>query len=200
MDTPWSMDKLRAYISYVRESYQPDLGDEAATLLENHYEKLRSAQSFTIPVTVRFLESLIRLSQAHARLMCHGHVKLDDAVAVIRVMECTAFAYGGFDDSNVENYEDILYCDPMTIDFSEEADLDFLCFKARILERYRMQSLMSPEENQRVATAQAPSLSCSNQKPCSDGWEEIGQARFRDDSGCGNEPYEGNVVKRRRQR
>lgn len=54
-ETPWSIEKLRAYIAIVKEKFQPIISDEAAILLEAHYEKIRSSQSFTIPVTVRFL-------------------------------------------------------------------------------------------------------------------------------------------------
>ncbi|OEU15123.1 MCM-domain-containing protein, partial [Fragilariopsis cylindrus CCMP1102] len=88
-EIPWSMEKLRAYIAIVKDRFRPIISDEAATLLETHYEKVRSAQSFTIPITVRFLESLIRLSQAHARLMYRNTVTLEDAIAVLRIMECS---------------------------------------------------------------------------------------------------------------
>lgn len=134
------------------------ISDDAAILLNRHYEKSRSSQSSTIPVTVRFLESLIRLSQAHARLMFRNQVTLDDAVAVIRVMECTAFAFGGF-DGNVDNFEDILYCDPMTIEFSTQPDLDLLCFKAKILQRYQYGQL-TPEEQRQVNEAMGEDYSC----------------------------------------
>ena len=91
------MEKLRAYISIVKDRFQPVISDDAAILLERHYEKVRSCQSSVIPVTVRFLEPLIRLTQAHARLMYRNEATLQDAVAVLRVMECSAYAYGGFD-------------------------------------------------------------------------------------------------------
>ena len=136
----------------VRERFQPAMSDDAASILEAHYEKCRSSQSSTIPVTVRFLESLIRLSQAHARLMFRNQVTLDDAVAVIRIMECSAFAYAGF-SPNVDDFDDVLYCDPMTIDFSRQADLDFLCFKAQLLRRYGMQHRLSLEEHSAVSEA-----------------------------------------------
>jgi DNA replicative helicase MCM subunit Mcm2 (Cdc46/Mcm family) len=69
-ETPWSMEKLRAYISLVKDrfrayislvkdQFQPCLSDDAALLLEHHYEKCRSVRNTTIPVPVRFLESLI---------------------------------------------------------------------------------------------------------------------------------------------
>lgn len=149
---PWSMEKLRAYISLVREKFQPTMSDDAALILERHYEKARSAQSTTIPVTVRFLESLIRLAQAHARLMFRNVVTLDDAIAVIRVMECTAFAYGGF-DGDVDDAENVLYCDPVSIDFSVQPDVEFLCFKAQILQRYNLEDRLTPDQRRLVNEA-----------------------------------------------
>lgn len=152
----WTMDKLRAYISIVKESFQPKMSDAAALLLNRHYQKCRASQSTTIPVTVRFLESLIRLTQAHARLMHRSSADLDDAVAVIQVMECTAFAYGGFDGVGISNHQDILYRDPMTIGFSSEADLDFICFEYRILERYEMLDFMDSDKRSKATAHDAP--------------------------------------------
>ena len=162
---PWSMEKLRAYISIVRDTLFPVLSDEAALLLERHYEACRGSQSRTIPVTVRFLESLIRLSQAHARLLFRDHVLLLDAVAVIRVMECSAFCYGGFDcpstssssypgggSTNHNVQHESLYQDPMNVDFSTQPDLELCCFEFHILKRYNMLHYMSPE---RQSQAQA---------------------------------------------
>eukprot|EP00977_Amphora_coffeiformis_P015083 scaffold4374_cov165-Amphora_coffeaeformis.AAC.4 len=152
---PWSMDKLRAYVAIVKERFQPVMSDEAARLLEAHYEKCRSCQSHTIPVTVRFLESLIRLSQAHARLLFRNQVTIQDAVAVIQLMECSAFAYGGFDGSSLDPqchlHEEVFYRDPMTVDFSEEADADLACFEYRLLTRYNMLDYM-PQDRQTMAT------------------------------------------------
>lgn len=146
-DEPWNMEKLRAYIAMVKDRFHPTLSDDAATLLEKHYERCRLSSSTTIPVTVRFLESIIRLSQAHARLMYRNQVTLQDAVAVLRVMECSAFCYGGF-DGNVPDVENILYCDPMAMDFSSRADLEFACFEYKVLSIYGMLDKMSAERRQ----------------------------------------------------
>lgn len=151
---PWSMEKLRAYIAIVKERFQPVMSDEAASLLESHFENCRSCQSNTIPVTVRFLESLIRLSQAHARLMYRNEVTIQDAAAVIQLMECSAFAYGGFDGSNTGQSQ-LMYCDPMTVDFSEEADLDFACFQYGILSHYNMLDCMPQETRDSVVRSMA---------------------------------------------
>jgi DNA helicase MCM9 len=148
-EQPWSMDKLRAYISIVKDKFNPTLSSDAALLLERHYEKCRSAENQTIPVTVRFLESMIRLSQAHARLMWRNAVTLEDAVAVIRIMECSAFCYGGF-DGQVEDVHNVLYQDPMTMEFSPNADLEFLAFMVKILERYGLIDRMPPGDRRKA--------------------------------------------------
>jgi len=134
---PWTMEKLRAYISIVKDRFHPVVSDCAALLLERHFEKMRMAGSSTIPITVRFLESMIRLSQAHARLMYRHMVTLEDACAVLRIMECSAMCYGGF-DGNVDDLESAMYQDPMTMDFSSNADIEFLCFEYQVLEKYGM--------------------------------------------------------------
>lgn len=141
------MEKLRAYISIVKDRFQPAISDAAALLLEFHYEKVRSSQSTVIPITVRFLESLIRLTQAHARLMYRNVATLEDAVAVLRVMECSAYAYGF--DGNIPNTEDFMYRDPMSMDTCElPPDEDFAVFQYRILKRYGMLDHMSPDKRQ----------------------------------------------------
>ena len=149
LQEPWPLEKLRAYIGMVKERFCPVVTDEAAMLLELHYKACRASQSRTIPVTVRFLESLIRLSQAHARLMYRDTVTLLDAVAVIRVMECSAFCYGGFDgpdsfETDIANFEP-LYSDPMSMEFTKHADRDLCLFEYRILKRYNLLDLMTNE-------------------------------------------------------
>jgi len=143
------MEKLRAYISIVKDRFQPTMSDAAAELLEHHYEKVRSSQSTALPVTVRFLESLIRLTQAHARLMYRNVATLDDAVAVLRVMECSAYAYGF--DGNLPSTEDFMYRDPMSMDTCTTTfrpEEEFCVFEYRILRRYGMLDHMPPTQRQ----------------------------------------------------
>jgi hypothetical protein len=130
----WSMEKLRSYVAHVKERFHPTLSPEAARLLQAHYNECRSADKASVQITVRFLESLIRLSQAHARLMHRNTVTLQDAVATILVMECSAAATGGL--HNVSS----LHRSPMETDFPsfEEADLIFQREEYEVLSRYGM--------------------------------------------------------------
>jgi hypothetical protein len=188
-ESPWTMEKLRSYISLVKE-LQPVMSDSAALLLEQHYEKCRSSPGNTIPVTVRFLESLIRLSQAHARLLYRKTVSLQDAVAVLQVMECTAFAYGGFDGS-VDDFENAMYCDPMTVDFSPEADLDFLCFEYRILDRYGMLNFIDDDRRRKALAALGNTVAGSGAD--SSGWHDAENPRDRQWQGdsSNTQPWSG---------
>lgn len=140
-DGPWSMEKLRAYISIVKDKFRPKLDFQAAKLLECHYEKVRSAQSSVIPVTVRFLESLIRLTQSHARLCYRNTAGLLDAVCVIRLMESSAYVYGGF--------EGIYYQDPMALE-DGDPDLSYAIFEYNLLSRYGM---LDDAPQERIAKA-----------------------------------------------
>jgi hypothetical protein len=96
-----------------------------------------------LQITVRFLESLIRLAQAHARLMFRNTVELDDAIAVILLMECSVASCS----SNIGG-GNTLYKEPTTYVFpdSDVADIEFLCEKANILERYNMLDRLSAKE------------------------------------------------------
>ena len=114
-------------------------------LLQRHYETCRRAQATTLKITVRFFESLIRLAQAHARLMFRSIVTLDDAVSVILIMETSeANSRSSFDFGDLCN-------DPMKDIFTSSlnADEDFMKDKFRVLSKYGMLSLVSKNETER---------------------------------------------------
>ena len=142
----WGMEKLRAYIATIREKFHPTLTPEASDLLENHYSLCRQQGNSQSLVTVRFLESLIRLSQAHARLMYRDKVLLDDAVAVILLMECTAAASSGAifsggcgGGTNYSQFDDCLAKNPIDTEFRpfDEVDAQFDKEKQALLRRYQ---------------------------------------------------------------
>jgi DNA helicase MCM9 len=130
----WNMEKLRAYIATVKSQFKPRISPSAAKMLQAHYQACRMNQSSTVQVTVRLFEALIRLSQAHARLMFRNIVTLQDAVAVILLMECSAWSVGGFNASDIEAP---FNQDPMD-DFPNDLDCDelFMQEQKALLSRY----------------------------------------------------------------
>jgi len=84
---------LRRYVAYARRYVHPVLTPEAATALQKFYISLRSNSEINAddaaPVTTRQLESLIRLSQARAKIELRTEVTKRDALEVIALMKET---------------------------------------------------------------------------------------------------------------
>ncbi|KAK9149833.1 hypothetical protein Scep_008590 [Stephania cephalantha] len=68
---------LKRYIQYCRTECHPRMSDSAASMLQNNYVKIRqdmrrqaneSGEAAAIPITVRQLEAIIRLSEALAKM------------------------------------------------------------------------------------------------------------------------------------
>ncbi|GMN58942.1 hypothetical protein TIFTF001_028034 [Ficus carica] len=79
---------LFGYIHYVKENFRPVLTKDAETVISSYYQlQRRSATQNAARTTVRMLESLIRLAQAHARLMFRNEVTCLDAITAILCIE-----------------------------------------------------------------------------------------------------------------
>lgn len=164
--SPWNMDKLRAYIATVKSYFHPRISDGASRLLERHYSECRSSEYMEVQVTVRLLESLIRLSQAHARLMHRNVVEVDDAVAVILLMECSVAS------TSSSNFN-VLFKDPATTVFPEEdgaADIEFVLDKKKVLEKYDMLEYLSKDDLDVIKNHDADQM---HQSSHCDGWDAL---------------------------
>uniref|UniRef100_A0A672Q960 DNA helicase MCM9 n=1 Tax=Sinocyclocheilus grahami TaxID=75366 RepID=A0A672Q960_SINGR len=85
----WSMEKMRAYFCLIK-TLKPCITQEANTILSRYYQLQRQSDSRNASrTTIRMLESLSRLAEAHARLMFRETVTVEDAVVVVSVMECS---------------------------------------------------------------------------------------------------------------
>ncbi|NXJ02632.1 MCM9 helicase, partial [Psophia crepitans] len=83
----WSMEKMKTYFCLIK-SIQPKLSEESNLILVRYYQMQRQSDCRNAArTTIRLLESLIRLAEAHARLMFRDTVTLEDAVTVVSVME-----------------------------------------------------------------------------------------------------------------
>ncbi|KAF0902728.1 hypothetical protein E2562_019076 [Oryza meyeriana var. granulata] len=84
----WTLPMLRRYIHYVKQQFKPVLTKEAERVISSYYQRQRqSGTRNSARTTVRMLESLIRLAQAHARLMFRNEVTNLDAIAAILCIE-----------------------------------------------------------------------------------------------------------------
>lgn len=80
---------LKKYIAYARRNVFPRLLPEAAAVLKDFYISLRRehGDDEAAPITTRQLESLIRLSQARAKMELREHVTKGDAEDVVAIMK-----------------------------------------------------------------------------------------------------------------
>ncbi|KAJ4847145.1 DNA helicase mcm9 [Turnera subulata] len=84
----WPFSMLRRYIHFVKGYFRPVLTKEAEKVISSYYQlQRRSATQNAARTTVRMLESLIRLAQAHARLMFRNEVTRLDAIMAILCIE-----------------------------------------------------------------------------------------------------------------
>ena len=80
----WSIPKLQAYISWCQNTCVPELGVQAQKILQAYYMYQRKTDDRNASrTTVRLLESLIRIAQAHARLMHEDKGKFACVSAVV---------------------------------------------------------------------------------------------------------------------
>ena len=81
-------DLLKEYIIYAREKFHPKLHQMDQEKVAKMYSDLRreSMQTSSIPITVRHIESMIRIAESHAKMHLREWVSEDDVNMAIRVM------------------------------------------------------------------------------------------------------------------
>lgn len=87
------MSILRDYIAYAKENIHPTLGEEAQQRLVQCYVDMRRVGSGRGQITAypRQLESLIRLSEAHAKIRFSPVVEIEDVEEPYRYIQSTFF-------------------------------------------------------------------------------------------------------------
>ncbi|XP_019535784.3 DNA helicase MCM9 [Aedes albopictus] len=83
----WDLERLQTHFLAIKDIH-PRITDDANTILGAYYKLCRSDPSRDPSrTTVRLLDSLVRLSQAHARLLFRDEVSAVDAITIIQLME-----------------------------------------------------------------------------------------------------------------
>ncbi|MBN2122587.1 ATP-binding protein [Candidatus Micrarchaeota archaeon] len=80
---------LRKYIAYARRYVHPVLSDSAKDKIKEFYLDLRrrGKSSGSVPITPRYLEGLVRLAEAHAKIRLSDTVEFDDAKVAVELMD-----------------------------------------------------------------------------------------------------------------
>ncbi|RMZ88085.1 hypothetical protein DV736_g4681, partial [Chaetothyriales sp. CBS 134916] len=97
--TPISMAFIKKYIQYSKTRCKPQLTQDASNYIVKAYSDLRNdvmdiATRRTAPMTARTLETLIRLSTAHAKARLSATVEKEDAVVAEEVLKFALFKEG----------------------------------------------------------------------------------------------------------
>merc|ERR1712183_162018 len=79
---------LKKYIIYARQKFHPKLHQMDQEKVAKMYSELRreSMATGSIPITVRHIESMIRMAEAHAKVHLREYVREDDINIAIRIM------------------------------------------------------------------------------------------------------------------
>ncbi|KAK9286477.1 hypothetical protein L1049_014874 [Liquidambar formosana] len=124
----WPLPMLRRYIQFVKEYFKPVLTKEAEKVISCYYQlQRRSATQNAARTTVRMLESLIRLAQAHARLMFRNEVTRLDAITAILCIESSMTT-----SAVVDSIGNALHSN-----FTENPDQEYAKQEMMILEKLR---------------------------------------------------------------
>jgi replicative DNA helicase Mcm len=109
---PIETEMLRKYISYAK-SINPVITEEVVENFRDFYVKMRltsqeGGEASAISITARQLESLVRMAEARARVHLRKEVTVEDAEAVIALMQ-ESLGQVGIDVETGEIDIDILY-------------------------------------------------------------------------------------------
>jgi len=130
---PLDQALLRDYIEYARENIHPEISDEASAQLVESYLEMRNPSggaagaaangTRTISATARQLESLIRLSEALAKMRYSNIVTRGDAREAVRLMKVATQA-AATDPRTGRIDMDLITTGRSTVDRAMEEQLD----------------------------------------------------------------------------
>lgn len=96
------VNKLRKFIGYCRDRCAPRLSDEAAALMSAQYVQIRNSvreslkdtpgAAQVVPITIRQLEALVRLSESLAKMRLSAEATVSDVEEALRLFRVSTFA------------------------------------------------------------------------------------------------------------
>ena len=96
-DNELSLMTMKRFISYCRNRRAPSLSLMASKLLQSHYIKIRDLQrrrnieigkdEASVPITVRQLEAIVRISESLAKMSLSMYVNKDHVAEAIRLFK-----------------------------------------------------------------------------------------------------------------
>ena len=109
----WGFGKLQAYIALAKEKFHPVLSEAPNRIMKKYYQMQRDRDvKNSARTTIRLLESLIRLAQAHAKLLFQDEVTVRDAITAVIMIESSIHSLSFLDTASTlhahfpENPED----------------------------------------------------------------------------------------------
>ena len=161
---PWTVQQMQAYIQHVKGRFFPTLSPPSQQLLTRYYQlQRRSGGMKQARINIRMLESLVRLTQAHARLMYRDECLLLDAVMAVMVMEHSALSCGLLAERSSRSTAGLVWSSAMPVlpsalhvEFSQRPEEEYDQWEAAILSRLGMQEEARPAGPQR-RLSRAPS-------------------------------------------
>lgn len=148
----WNPELLSAYFSIVK-GIHPVLTDDANSILSSYYQAQRQAPDRNVArTTVRLLDSLVRLSQGHARFMFHSEVLVMDAVMAVALIESSMQGSAILLPTDIEKQHATFPSQPMN---------DYKKLMSTILQKLHLYDLLNSELGRlRNDTVLTPDNSC----------------------------------------
>ena len=85
--TPFDINFIRKYIAYAKKYVFPKLTQAAKDKIKEYYVNTRKRSDDALPLTPRYLETLVRLSEASARVRLSDKIDVSDVENAISVLE-----------------------------------------------------------------------------------------------------------------
>ncbi|CAH2040637.1 unnamed protein product, partial [Iphiclides podalirius] len=133
-ESRWNIEKLQMYIGLVGP-WRTEMTKAANTILQAYYMMQRKSHNRDPSrTTVRMLDSLVRLSQAHCRLMYRTTILPVDAITAVSLV-----------DLSMQDYTSNDTVDALHSAFQKHPDFDYLRNAKRILTRLNLQQIWKEE-------------------------------------------------------